>query len=258
MAPVDITFWTLDTTAWTAIQGIGTCLTAVVAAIAAWFALGQLRATTEVRIDEARPYVIADFEESPASRQFVDFSLRNVGQTPALNVSLTWDQMPQEARPERNYKFSDARMFREPIPTLAPGRELRIFFDSHLERGAVTDRVLPDRYELTIKYDSSPAVGNRHYDEHFVLDLLPTKGGTFLQIYGIHDAAVALRALADTVKKSGIVNEPLDVRVETRAENVARTGAERRSLNPRVQRRVREATRYRTPPKRRGSTLDGP
>jgi hypothetical protein len=79
-----------------------------------------------------RAYVIADFDRNPYADFIIEFVVRNSGRSAARDVSFRWDPEPERAV-KMDKPFMAARLFAG-IPTLPPGREIRILFDSTLER----------------------------------------------------------------------------------------------------------------------------
>jgi hypothetical protein len=135
------TFWGLSASAWT---GIYTLLTAglfAVAVVAALYAKrqwdsarGQVEETRKAELESRRPYVIVTVEPSEVSRHLFDLVIRNIGQRPAEMVSISLDPPPVRARETDGHELSNAKMLKEPVAMIAPGQEMRAFYDSHIER----------------------------------------------------------------------------------------------------------------------------
>lgn len=126
------------------------CLTLVVAIIAAVFALHQLRAHHAAEKARNRPYVIVDFSFSSI---LVRIEIKNIGTSPASNVQLRVDPAFESGESLQaktlNSVFSDANE----IPMLAPNR--RILYS--LDRGPDYHQSLrPKRYTVTAKYSDLP------------------------------------------------------------------------------------------------------
>jgi hypothetical protein len=238
------TFLGLDSTAWTAITGIATAVTALTAIIVALVALTQFRSGVRTWREETRAYVIADFESSPAAVTLIDFVIRNIGRTPAFDMTVSWDPAPEEARPRAGEPFRDARLFREATPMLAPGREYRLFFENMPERVDRAD--LPSIYRVTVGYTDHRGV--RH-EELFVLDLNIRQGARFIGVQTMHDAAKSLQQIAKTIDKSSVMHGPVRVVTETRAESQHREVAQWREMTARQD--GLQVPARRPPPKRR-------
>lgn len=241
-------------TAWTAVTAIATALLVVGAGAAAWFARGQVRfaaqelqSITETWREENRAYVIAEFDPSEASPKLVDFVVRNVGRTPAFDVTITWNQRPDVSRPVPDRPFADIRMFREPIAMLPPGREHRVFFDSHLERKSPE---LPNSYVVTVSYRDRWGEQQSH---DYPLDFDARKGGTYINVKGIHEAAKALETLSELVKKSPTIKGPVEVVTESRREAAERERIEWNQIAREDGLALTPPPPRRLPPKRRGT-----
>jgi hypothetical protein len=217
----------MSNTAWVAVTAIATGATALVAVAAAIFALRQLSDARKVRIDEARPYIVVDFEDSPATPVIIDFVIKNLGRTAAYDVEMVWDPKPVESLAGRDDEFANVRMFREPILMIAPGRELRIFFDSRMER--TPDKGLPSLYTLTVRYAASKDLGKLSFTEEFKLDLDSREGGTYVEALGIHHAAKALQDLTKAFKSSALSNRN-QVDIRSHRERAAYFQEQRREM----------------------------
>jgi hypothetical protein len=177
-----------------AVSGLGTL---TIAGLAANYARGQLDLARTLREDKARPFVIVDFEPSPGpGAPFVDLVIRNIGETLARNVKLTFDPPLQStfyARPQRGVAASigDIRLISNGIPSMPPGREYRILFDNMAER--YEQSAMERTYNVTVDLAS-----NRGAEESLtqVLDLNVFYGYSNAENYGLNHIAKTLRAWA--------------------------------------------------------------
>jgi len=94
-------FWGVSATAWTGIYTIITFGLLVVAVVAALYAKKQWQIGREqaedartAQVEASRPYVVVAIEPSGASRHLFDLTVRNIGQRPALSVSIALDPPP--------------------------------------------------------------------------------------------------------------------------------------------------------------------
>jgi hypothetical protein len=188
------TFWQISGVGWAALTAVGSLATAVVAAGAAIVALRQLGEATRLRRDESRPYVIADIEPGPSSNTIIDFVLRNIGKTPAYDLSLTWVDPPVRAQELANYEFKDMHMFHAPTPMLAPGRVIRTWFDSTIERGQRPD--LGSRFELKLRYRAHPT-SEEWFEEPALIDLDTVKGAAYAENKRLHDLVKAVEEIGN-------------------------------------------------------------
>lgn len=118
---------------WSALWGLGAMLAAIgtliVAAVAAWAALGQLRAYIAEQEERARPYLMADFWFKSNSVLYI--TLENISSTPATGVTMTSNPLPLSNRDDE-YDVALAEVFGGSlvIPQVAPGVVMRWFIDS--------------------------------------------------------------------------------------------------------------------------------
>jgi hypothetical protein len=111
-------------------------LAALYAARQVRIAREQAAKTRQAQLEASRPYVIVTIEPSGASRHLFDLVVKNIGQRPALNASITLDPSPVRASEAQGHELAEARMLSEPVAMIAPGQEMRTFYDSHVERNA--------------------------------------------------------------------------------------------------------------------------
>lgn len=139
---MDITLG-LDVTAWTAIYAYLTAGLLLVAVIAAVYAHRQWKGAREAaaeqrraQVEAMRPYVTVTVEPGLTSLQMFDILVRNIGQRPAEKVRIEIDPPPVRAREmhEADIQMANMRMLNEPMALLAPGQEIRAFYDNILDR----------------------------------------------------------------------------------------------------------------------------
>lgn len=148
--------------------------------------------------------------------------MRNIGSTPAHDLRIEVDPPFRQAVND-DPPLNQARIFTELIEFWPPGHELRFFFDSHIERHG---QDLPTVHRATLTYSD----GRRRlwrkptpWTETSVVDLDLHAGTTYLETYGIHAAAKALREIRSLLDKSTVVKKgELNVVTETRDERSSR------------------------------------
>jgi hypothetical protein len=106
----------------------------------------QARQAQELREEQARPFVIVDFDHVDMLFLLV---IENVGRTMARNVVIKFDK-PLTTTIERPRELDEAALFREPIPSLPPGKKLHVPFDTLPAR---IENDLPLAYEVTLRYE---------------------------------------------------------------------------------------------------------
>ena len=134
----------------------------VVAAIVAWV---QVREAKSLREEQARPFVVVDFEMQRSV--FYVLVITNLGSTLARDVRIEFS--PNLAT-TLNFSFSDMKVFSDGIPTLAPGKSLSTLFDRAPSRA---EAGLPMVYEAVVSYIDETRVrrGDKPYRESYTLDL---------------------------------------------------------------------------------------
>jgi hypothetical protein len=216
------TFLNLDGTGWTAVTALATVLLVVTALVAAWIAVVQLRSAKQTWREERRAYLVADFESSPASLHIIDFVVRNIGRTAATDVRIEWDQAPIPGRNTYGEPFADARIFHEPVPMVAPGREYRLLFENFVERHNKPDLI--DRFTVTLRYTDRWHV---EHVEHFPLDLGVLKGSRFVMVKTVHDLAKSVEQITAILKNAqAFQSRPVQVVTETREQQAQREQAQ--------------------------------
>lgn len=204
-----------------ALLTIGLLITAVAAAL---YARKQLQA-------ELRPYVIVWVEESKASPHLFDIAIKNIGRRPAMNVSISLDPPPQRASDDKGHEISKAKMLTQPIAMIAPNQELRLFYDSHIDRKGRTD--LPTFHNASYTYE-----GNRRnkYQESSVLDLEALRGTLFVSVNTVHDIGKSLKEIQKTFRNASVLQKYGVLETETAVES-------RRARKSREYRERKEAER---------------
>lgn len=222
------TFWGISSTGWTAISTLVTAVYALltagllfVATKAALYAKGQWIATRESIEDDrranreaTRPYVIVTIESTATSRQLFDLCVRNIGQRPALNVRVELAPQPVRASETEGLEIAKVKMLNEPIKMLAPGQEMRAFYDSHIERANAEG--LPSDHHVFLEYcDSS----EHPYAEDSVLDLEAMRGAMFAEENTVHHVAKRLEEIKNVLKASSVLGHRGELMVDATTEN---------------------------------------
>jgi hypothetical protein len=178
------TFWGLTATGWTAIYTVVTAGLFITAIIAAFYAKQQWQASLlagaeqrKAEREASRPYVVVTVASSLAHPQLFDLVVSNIGRRPAERVSITLDPDPVRADEIPGSEIAYAKMLTEPVAMIAPAQELRVFFDSYIERKGRTD--LPAEHTVSLSYEDSS--GHR-YSSTSTLDLDAMRGSTYLAV----------------------------------------------------------------------------
>lgn len=224
----DDTFWGVSATGWTAIMSLLTFGLLVVAVVAALYAASQVKIARDqskenrkAQAEANRPYVIVSIETSQTGPPLFDLAVKNIGQRPAVNVSITLDPPPLAANERAGRELAYAKMLNEPVAMIAPGQEMRAFYDSHHERYGRDD--LPTRHRVTLTYEDS---SGHDYREPSVLDIAAMKGAAYTSVKTVHHIGKSLDKIEKTLKASSILRRKgtleVDAAVERREEKQER------------------------------------
>ncbi|MGZ3140959.1 hypothetical protein ACVDFE_02925 [Lentzea chajnantorensis] len=216
-------FLGLTQTAWAGFAAIVSALALLGAVLAVLAAFRQVRAVTAAHEDQTRPYIVVDFENSLASWRLIDFVIKNIGQGPAKDVRIKMTPTPQRTvDDDARTKFADLRMLNEPIPTFAPGREFRTYFDNAPD---LFQSKLPKVYSVEVEYGSHGS--KKRWSETHILDLNVQADSARVEVLGAHETAKALRAIEKLLRNSKVLKGPVEVVTEEREVRRARLEAER-------------------------------
>jgi hypothetical protein len=204
---------------WQAIAAVGTFVVAVAAAVFAFF---QVREAARIRVEQARPYVVAFVDRSSPSD--VDLVVKNFGVTAARGVELVWDRPPLIRWGDVSESFESF----EQLPLLVPGQEWRSIWDFNGKR---IDDDEP-AYSVTVR--SHDARGRRLRDETFVLDTKHFAHEMMWQRKTLHDVGNSLEKIERRIGRWGDGISGLKVFTRDGDEEDAR---QRANMNARLARR---------------------
>lgn len=195
----------LSATAWSGVAALATATAVLVALGGAVLVLRQISQARELAEDQARPYLVPILEESGADWKLIDFVVRNVGQTAARNLTMTFVPPYIRANEIEGYEFMTARFIGNTTPVLVPGGELRTFIDSaadivRLKKRDKSNSLVARPFTLTLRYQDR--LGHE-IEERFDMDVSLKMGTVRMEVHGIHHLAKSVRAMA---KKQGISN----------------------------------------------------
>jgi hypothetical protein len=177
--------WQWSASAWSA-------LTFLVLAAAAIVAAFQVRETQRLRKEQTRPFILIDFE--PWST-IVEIRITNIGKTIARDIHFEFDPPLESTHDAANGAVADLSVFKDGIPSLAPAKEIKIFFDQFPAR---VEAKLPLTYRVQVSYRDHAGDA---YSESMVLDLAAYVGTGGITRYGLHDIYSQIKAIADSVKR---------------------------------------------------------
>lgn len=179
--------WEWSSSDW---AGLTFLFVAIAALVAAW----QAREARRLREEQARPFVIIDFH---VWSTIIELRIKNIGATLARDVQFEF-RLPVTTTHDETAgrgKLMELNLFKNGIPSLAPEKEIKFFFDqfpSRIEAG------LPMTYAVTVSYNGT---GRKRYSVETVLDLEMYVGTGGITRYGIHDIHERLKEIAAILKK---------------------------------------------------------
>lgn len=113
-------------------------------ALALLYAARQLRAAGRLRADRQRPYVSMFMEPHPADWHLIELVVRNFGRTAAYDIEFAFTNPPTVAAYEHAQDgYADVTVLPLPerLPTLAPGQEWRLVWDSARDRAQIGEQI---------------------------------------------------------------------------------------------------------------------
>src|ERR1035437_9956886 len=182
---------------WIAVAGL---LQVVVLIGAALYAKRQVDETRKLR----RPYVIVNAELSPVSRVLINLVIRNIGQAPAYDTTVTFD--PPLASSISDDEGITWSAIVGGIPFLAPQQEMTHLLDSAISLYGKRDTV-PMQYTVTVVSHDRPAPSElrrwrkrKTLSETYVIDLGVWFGSHYTTEKGVHHVAEALEEVQKSLK----------------------------------------------------------
>ena len=178
---------------WTDVATVGlVAVQLVVLIVAAFVAWRQVREARRLREEQQRPFVVIDFE---VERGYIAFLVvSNLGTSLARDVRFSIDPPLESA--VSSVALDKMKMLNQGISTLAPGKEIRTFFDMGFKRGKAE---LPMTYTARVQYTDE--TGRRHFDETVDLDLDLYMHLSEITRQGVHDVHKRLEEIRDIFKK---------------------------------------------------------
>lgn len=144
-----------------------------------------------LREEQARPFVVVDFEPSPVWGNIIDIVFENVGKTLARNVRFTFDPPLESSQRARDgYDFAKSALLTSGIPAMPPGKRVTALFDLSHER-VNTD--LPMAYRVRVDLQDSQERDQEPLE--YVLDLNFRYGLRRVESKTVHDVAKSLKEI---------------------------------------------------------------
>lgn len=134
---------------WQATAAVGTF---IIAAFTVFFVVRQFYNARDIRREQTDPYVIAFFELNENHSTVIDFVIKNIGIRPAFNITLLIDPPMLRADEFDEHPFMETKAISKGIAMLAPGQEIRLFFETEAER---VGKQLPTDFRVSISFLTS-------------------------------------------------------------------------------------------------------
>src|SRR5690348_10592102 len=109
---------------WSAVTACAAWATVLIYIVIGLFAWRQVHEARTLREEQARPFVIVDFEPG----FLVYLTVENLGRTMARDISIHFDKPLTSSLPGRS-ELDESPLFRQPIPAMPPGKKIRVLFD---------------------------------------------------------------------------------------------------------------------------------
>jgi len=174
-------------------SALGTCVTALVAVIAALFAWSQVREARRTREERSQPFVVVDIQPSRVWHNLLLLVVENIGTTLARDVLIGFQPALTTSLPDSHLPGS--ALLREGIPSLPPRRRIEMLFDTSHDR---LKAGLPLRHDVTVKFKD--ARGRAQEPLRYVIDLAFLYELEVVEEHNAHHAAEALEKVSDTLK----------------------------------------------------------
>lgn len=189
------------------VQAAATVAAFVVAVVAAMYAKRQWKsqqiAVSEareredrLREEQARPFVVVDFEPSPVWGNIINLVVENVGKTLAKNVRFEFDPPLQSSMSGQGYDVASSVLLTQGIPAMPPGKRVTALFDMSHDRIAAD---LPMTYRVTVRSDDSADRSQEPLE--YVLDLSFRYGLRRVEAKTVHDVAKTLKEIEKQVSR---------------------------------------------------------
>ncbi|URN05496.1 hypothetical protein LUW74_20730 [Actinomadura madurae] len=167
-----------------------------VAAAREQIALGhrQLELAEKIRREQSEPYIVVDIEPSTIGRNFLVLVIQNIGTTVARDVRFNFTPQLRSAR-ELRLPVADAKIVKNGIPMMPPGRRFEILFDFGPDR---YESNLDMTYEVTINADGP----HGHIETTSEIDIGVLYGWHPLWPKGIHEGVQTLENMQKDLAKT--------------------------------------------------------
>ncbi|MCV7316184.1 hypothetical protein H7J77_11600 [Mycolicibacillus parakoreensis] len=144
---------------------IAVWLTLLLAVVALLIVLAQLHKSRRLRAEVSRPAVSMFMEPHPTDWHLIELVVRNFGQRTAYDIGFAFDTPPTVAAYENaadGYADVIELALPERLPSLAPGQEWRLVWDSARDRAQIGGQI-ESVFTGTLTYHDRPDDGARRW-----------------------------------------------------------------------------------------------
>lgn len=213
-------------TAWAALGAWATFLIYVILGLYARKQVGEAR---RLREEQARPWVVVDFEPG----WILWLTIENIGKTVATNVKVRFEP-PLASTQKRPWEWEESSAFTQGIPLLPPNKKLRFFFDSITVR--LNDDVLPKHYDVSVEYHGpikrkKPLVSTYRLDISHYWGMSPPPKGLPEVVKTLEEIQKEMHKWTDGISgiKAKVVDRNKEVRSQDRSYRLRRAKQLRKS-----------------------------
>ena len=164
-------------------------ISTVVYAFLTWRLVSE---TKRLRVAQTEPMVSVTYHPREEWINFIDFSIKNVGAGPALDIRF-------EVEPDFEYVenkwLSQLNLFKSGLKYLGPGDERRFFLTSLTEDG---DAKVGNPFEVRVTYRGT--IGDEKTDL-FVIDFSELEGIMQLGTPPLHEIADSMKSFAEEFRR---------------------------------------------------------
>jgi GNAT superfamily N-acetyltransferase len=155
----------------------------------------QLELAEKIRREQTEPYVVVDVQPSPFAKGFLILVIENIGTTVARNVQFSFDPPLTTARKFSAGPIGDAKILKEGIPMLPPGRRMELLFDFAPDRH---NTMMDMAYSVTVEADGPQG---RVEPMRYEIDIGVLFGWHPLWAKTLHDGVEALEEVRDALRE---------------------------------------------------------
>lgn len=174
----------------------------VITMVGVGYAILQYSLGKHEREEKGRPYIYVELEPVNNNLSFLNLVIRNNGAGAAANIKIEFN--PNIALRDSSSTVINDMKIMQNMKFLGPGKDVRFFFGSLY--GDKTKNPICQEFKIKITYTNTkgtPYASEQILDPTDYLDLVR------LETKGLHDIGKSLEMIAESLKKSGSVQEKL-------------------------------------------------